>query len=73
MIPYSSISGKKSGVSAYEIGDDHIVVQFYAGQYKYSYSSCGQTATEAMKGCALASNGLSTYIAQNKPDYEWKR
>jgi len=73
MTPYSSTSGKRSGVSAYEIDDNFIIIQFYGGQYKYSYSSCGQSATETMKRLALASNGLSTFIAQNKPDYEWKR
>jgi hypothetical protein len=73
MTPYSSASGKRSGVSAYEIGDTFIIVQFYTAQYKYSYSSCGQSATETMKRLALASNGLSTFIAQNKPNYEWKR
>lgn len=72
MEPYSSTSGKKSGVTGYEIGDDFIIVQFYGGQYKYSYRSCGVNATKTMKGLAFASNGLSTFIAQNKPDYEWK-
>lgn len=73
MTPYSSASGKKSGVSAYELGDDYIVVRFYTADYKYSNSSCGGSCVETMKGLALASNGLSTFIAQNKPDYEWKR
>ncbi len=73
MTSYSSTSGKQSGVSAYEIGSDWIIVQFYSAKYKYSYSSCGQSATETMKQLALESNGLSTFIAQNKPDYEWKR
>lgn len=39
MTNYSSTSGKKPGVLAYEIGDDYIIVQFPEGQYKYSYSS----------------------------------
>ena len=73
MTPYSSVSGKESGVTAYEIGGDFIIVRFYSVDYKYSYSSCGQSATEIMKKLALASNGLSTYISQNDPDYEWKR
>lgn len=73
MTPYSSTSGKRSGVTAYEIGDTFIIVQFYGGQYQYSYSSCGRSAVETMKGLALASNGLSTFIAQAKPQYEWKR
>jgi len=73
MIPYSSTSGKKSGVSAYENGNDYIIVQFNAWLYKYSYRSCGQSATETMKRLAVASGGLSTFIAQQKPDYEWSR
>lgn len=73
MTPYSSLSGKKTGVSAYEIGDDYIIVQFYSAMYKYSYSSCGKNPTEAMKMLASASSGLSTYIAQNRPQFEWKR
>lgn len=72
MIPYSSTSGKKSGVTAYEIGDSYIIVRFHSAEYKYSYNSCGKNATETMKKLALASNGLSTFIAQNKPGYEWK-
>lgn len=71
MTPYTSTSGKKSGVLAYEIGKDFILVQFQAATYKYSYKSCGQSATDTMKRLALASKGLSTFIAQNDPDYEW--
>lgn len=73
MTPYLSKSGKRSGVTAYEIGNTFIIVQFNRGQYKYSYSSCGRAAVETMKELALASNGLSTFIAQNRPNYEWKR
>lgn len=73
MTPYSSASGKESGVTAYEIGVDFIIVRFCSVDYKYSYNSCGQLATEIMKKLALASGGLSTYISQNAPDYEWKR
>jgi hypothetical protein len=73
MTSYSSTSGKKSGVIAYEIGDTHIIVRFSSHDYQYSYNSCGQNATETMKKLALASNGLSTFIAQNKPEYEWKK
>lgn len=74
MTPYSSTSGKRSGVAAYEIGDDFIIVRFHkTGEYKYSYSSCGRPSVEQMKALALASNGLSTFIAQHKPAYEWRR
>ena len=73
MTPYASKSGKASGATAYEIGDDFIIVRFHSVEYKYSYNSCGQSATETMKRLALASNGLSTFISQNNPRYEWKR
>lgn len=73
MQSYSSNSGKKSGVTAYEIGEDFIIVRFGTADYKYSYSSCGQSTTELMKGFALASEGLSTFISQADPAYEWKR
>ena len=73
MTPYSSIGGKESGAIAYEMGDDFIIVRFNGADYKYSYSSCGKSATDSMKRFALASKGLSTFISQNDPDYEWKR
>ena len=73
MTTYNSTSGKKSGVTAYEIYDDSILVEFRGGaKYLYSNSSAGENAVEEMKRLALNSNGLSTYIAQNKPDYETK-
>ena len=72
MKTYTSTSGKKPGDLAYEIGNDYIIVRFPEGDYKYSYKSCGEAATEEMKELALASCGLSTYIAKNQPDFEWK-
>jgi len=42
MKEYNSTGGKTSGVTAYEIGEDFISVQFRGGTiYKYSNSSCG--------------------------------
>ena len=73
MKPYKSRSGKTSGVTAFEIGTDFISVQFRGGTiYKYSKSSCGEDAVQTMSTLATKSNGLSTYIAQNKPNYESK-
>lgn len=66
MTPYSSTSGKKSGVISYEIGDDFIVVQFDQGQYMYPVSLNGKRTVDKMKSLALASNGLSTFISQNR-------
>jgi hypothetical protein len=74
MKKYISKSGKQSGVTAYEIGTDNIIVQFnHESVYKYSYSSCGRQATNTLKILALASKGLGTYISQHHPQYEWKR
>ena len=73
MTPYNSLSGKPSGVTAYRIGSDYIIVQFNNDKeavYKYSYASCGRSATETMKQLARQSRGLSTYIAQQDPAYE---
>jgi hypothetical protein len=73
MEAYNSTSGKKSGVIGYEIGEDFILVQFRGNTiYKYSYTYTGANQVETMKGLALNQNGLSTFIAQNKPNYESK-
>ena len=71
MNPYTSSSGKASGVTAYETGSDFIIVQFKAKEkYTYSYNSAGRAAVEKMKELALAGKGLSTYITKNKPGFE---
>jgi hypothetical protein len=70
MTRYGTTSGN-SGVQAYEIGADFILVQFpMKPPYKYSYRSCGRETVEEMKRLAKASKGLSTYISQRKPPYE---
>lgn len=71
MIPYSSSSGKQSGVIAFEIGRDFIVVQFdHLKTYTYTYERAGASTVEKMKDLALAQNGLSTFIAQHDPGFE---
>ena len=72
MTPYVSTSGKRSGVTAFEIGETFIDVMFHKNVYRYSYKSCDPFMVEKMKELALASKGLSTFIAQEKPAYEWK-
>ncbi len=73
METYVSRSGKKSGVTGYELGDTHIAVQFVKGtRYKYSYDSAGEDVIEHMKKLAINQEGLSTYIAQNEPRFESK-
>jgi len=71
MKPYSSRSGKKSGVIAFETAGDFIMVQFRGFEtYKYSYSSAGASVVERMKFLALSQQGLSTFIAQQNPVFE---
>jgi hypothetical protein len=69
---YISKSGKPFGAKGFEIGNDYIIVKFDSASYRYTYSSCGIDAVEKMKKCAIEQIGLSTYIAQNKPQYEGK-
>jgi hypothetical protein len=71
MTPYTSKSGKTSGVTAYSLGDDFIIVQFDSyKRYKYSHRTAGKPVVDTMKDLALASEGLSTFIAQNEPGFE---
>ncbi|GAQ50104.1 TPA: hypothetical protein ACT5CK_002296 [Flavobacterium psychrophilum] len=71
MISYSSRSGKKSGVIAYEIGNDFIIVQFNGSKnYTYSNRSAGISAVNTMKSLAIKQIGLNTYISKNKPNPE---
>lgn len=70
MQSYKSKSGKPSGVTAYEIGDDFIRVEFnHTEVYTYSYSSAEPEVVEEMKACARAGRGLSTFISRNDPGY----
>ena len=73
---YKNLSGKKSGVTGYDIGKDFIIVQFGTGReyrhYKYTYNSAGSGIIEKMKALAEAGSGLSTFISQNDPAYEDK-
>lgn len=67
MISYKSLSGKPSGVIAYEIGDDFIEVKFHTPKlYRYTVRINNAEVIEHMKQLALESQGLSTFIAQNK-------
>lgn len=71
MTAYKSKSGKKSGVIAYESGDNYIKVLFDNGMwYTYTYQTAGKAAIENMKNLARASQGLSTYIARHNPAFE---
>lgn len=71
MIPYKSSSGKNSGVTAYSIGVDYVVVEFGGSEcYVYSCKSEKETIIEKMKKLARACQGLSTFISQYDPKYE---
>ncbi|MEZ4969421.1 MAG: hypothetical protein R2814_07140 [Flavobacteriaceae bacterium] len=56
--------GGDSGVSAYEIGSDYILVKFFgtARTYRYSYRKAGQSHIETMKQLARNGSGLNAYI-----------
>lgn len=61
--------GRNSGVTAYEIGDDYIKVEFAEGPlYLYTYNIPGVRKVEQMKKLALQGRGLSTFISQNVRD-----
>ncbi|MDQ0141620.1 hypothetical protein [Cupriavidus necator] len=64
MEPYRNLSGQ-SGVVAYELGQDHIRVQFDNGRvYTYDYQSTGRSQVEQMKRLATAGRGLCSFISQ---------
>jgi len=60
-------SGGGSGVSAYEIGSDYILVKFSgtARTYRYSYRKAGQNHVENLKRLAQSGSGLNSYININ--------
>lgn len=75
MEPYKNLGGD-SGVAAYQLGGDFIIVQFKSGQwtvYTYTYQSAGSSAVETMKSLARQGHGLNSYISMNKPGYASKR
>jgi hypothetical protein len=62
MAPYANAGGT-SGVTAFELGDESITVQFKGGStYLYTYQSAGVDHIEQMKTLAQAGQGLGTYI-----------
>ena len=64
MEKYKNLSGD-SGVSAYEIGEDSLIVEFTNGSvYVYDYGSAGRSNIEEMKILARTGRGLSTFISQ---------
>jgi hypothetical protein len=65
MTPYRNSSGR-SGVLAYEIQRESILVEFrHGGRYLYNYDTTGREHVEEMKVLALEGRGLATYINKN--------
>lgn len=65
MKEYKNLSGE-SGISAYEIGEDYIRVEFRDKDvYLYTNESTGAEDIAAMKRLAESGRGLNTYISQN--------
>lgn len=63
LTPYRNRSGR-SGVVAYRLLDDGIIVQFSDGAtYRYGYTHPGRHHVGQMKSLALAGRGLSDYIS----------
>lgn len=62
---YRDLRGN-SGVAAYAIGHDSILVQFKTGHwYLYTYASTGQSDIEHMKRLAAKGERLATFISQH--------
>ena len=62
MTRYKNLSGR-SGVTAYELGDDYIALQFHDGRvYIYDSDHPGQKHVEQMKKLAVSGSGLTTYL-----------
>ena len=61
---YMNFSGN-SGVTAYEIGDDSIAVEFQERTvYLYTNQSTGAANIREMQRLAIAGRGLSSFIAR---------
>ena len=66
MQDYRNISGN-SGIAAYAIHDDAIVIRFVnGGTYRYTRASTGARHLAAMKKLARAGAGLSAYISKHR-------
>ena len=73
--PYKG--AEKSGVIAYEIGNDFIILKFKERSkdgkqiYLYNYAKPGGEHVEAMKKKAVKGKGLSAYRNQHVPKEEY--
>ena len=65
MTTYGNSAGT-SGITAFEIRREAIVVEFrHGGRYLYDYDTTGREHVEEMKMLALEGRGLATYINKN--------
>ena len=73
MESYKNLSGN-SGVTAYAVVDEGILIRFQdGGIYLYTYESAGRRNIERMRALAAEGRGLSTYISQQvRDDYAAK-
>lgn len=56
----------KSGIIAYEISDDSILIEFKGGtKYLYNYNISGKSNVETMKALAKKGSGLNAFIHKN--------
>ena len=68
MESYRNLSGN-SGVVAYAIVDEGILVRFQdGGIYLYTYASAGRSKIERMRTLAAEGRGLSTFISRQVRD-----
>ena len=64
MVRYRALSGH-SGVVAYELSSNSVVVEFRDGwKYEYTSQSAGAARVATMKRLAASGRGLSTFISQ---------
>jgi hypothetical protein len=62
-----------SNVSAYEYGDDLIIVKFKDdSRYTYTVLSAGSYNIEEMKKLADRGDGLNSFISKKRPRYATK-
>lgn len=74
MTHYLNLNGN-SGVLAYKISPNGIIVQFREGAdtfYKYTNISAGAHTVLHMSALATQGRGLNSYISTNKPRYAAK-
>ncbi|MDG9729312.1 hypothetical protein OXI21_02625 [Ignatzschineria sp. RMDPL8A] len=71
MTPYLNLVGY-SGVSAYDVQDDGIVIQYSNGaEYLYSYEKPGKDDVEEMIRLAEIGEGLNRFVNRRvKQNYE---